>query len=309
MVQHKPKSLIIDLLSYSAMKRVMCCALLCIFLIATVSALNLTKTSVPGPQFTVAATQQIIVKPGVQLTFSPSATSTEIQIATVQINSNPSGAEIWGNNNYSGYNTPYFIQQMPPLYSFNLFLKYPGYEPYHVVIYAQPGEAVVISADLVPLPATTQPVVSPTSATQTDNIPTNAPVTTQQILGQPTSSGSAVSSSESTGSLSVTTTPSGAAVYVDNEMKGISPTMISGISPGTHALKISKVGFQDFSTTITIEAGKVREYSTGLTAVAISVTPTTATSVVTNVAKSPGFAEVTAIAAVFCLAVVRKRSR
>jgi hypothetical protein len=285
------------------MKRVLFCAFLCILLIGNVSALNLTKT-------VVAATQQIIVKPGVHFTFSPSATSTEIQIATVQINSNPSGAEIWGNNNYSGYNTPYFIQQMPPLYSFNLFLKYPGYEPYHVVIYAQPGEAVVISADLVPLSTTTpQTVVSETPATQSDSIPTTTPSTLQQVQVQPTSSGSAVSSSDSTGSLSVTTTPSGAEVSVDNEVKGISPTMISGISPGTHSLRISKVGFQDFSTTITIEAGKVREYSTGLTDAVSTATTTTATLAAISTAKSPGFAVIATITAVFCLTLVRKRSR
>jgi hypothetical protein len=268
------------------MKRVLFCAFLCILIIGNVSALNLTKT-------VVSAT----LKPGVQLTFSPSATSTEIQIATVQINSNPSGAEIWGNNNYSGYNTPYFIQQMPPLYSFNLFLKYPGYEPYHVLIYAQPGEAVVISADLVPLPTTTQPVVSQTTATQNDSIPTNTPATTQQVQAQPTSSGSAGTSSESTGSLSITTTPAGAEVSLDNEVKGISPAMISGLSAGNHALKITKEGYRDFSTTISIEAGKVREYSTGLTSA--STTP----------ANSLGFPVFAAIIALIGLVLVRKRSR
>jgi hypothetical protein len=278
------------------MKRVIFCAFLCILLIGTVSALNLTKT-------VVSATQQMVVKPGVHVTFQPSATSTEIQIATVQINSNPSGAEIWGNNNYSGYNTPYFIQQMPPLYSFNLFLKYPGYEPYHVVIYAQPGEAVVISADLVPLSTTTsQPVVSETPATQSDNIPTNAPVTTPQVQGQSTSSAT-------TGSLSVTTTPAGAVVSVDNEAKGISPTMISGLAPGTHALKISKAGYQDFSTTITIEAGKVREYSTGLTEGVSGTTTTTATSAANTPANSLGFPVFAAIIALIGLVIVRKRSR
>jgi hypothetical protein len=285
------------------MKRVIFCAFLCIFLIGTVSALNLTKT-------VVAATQQLVVKPGVQLTFSPSATPTGVPWATLQLNSNPPGAEIWGRYNFSGYYTPYYVPQMYPCFTLPLFLKYPGYEPYSVVIYAQPGEAVVISADLVPLSTTTpQTVVSQTPATQSDSIPTTTPSTLQQVQVQPTSSGSAVSSSDSTGSLSVTTTPSGAAVYVDNELKGISPTMISGISPGTHSLKISKAGYHDFSTTITIEAGKVREYSTGLTEAVSGATTTTVTSAATPTAKSPGFALVAAIAAVFCLALVRKRSR
>ncbi len=85
--------------------------------------------------------------------------------------------------------------------------------------------------------------------------------------------------------------------------------MISGISPGGHALKITKAGYQDFSTTITIEAGKVREYSTGLAEGVSGTTTIPATSASNAPAKSPGFVVVTAIAAVFCLALAWNRSR
>ena len=278
------------------MKRVLFCAFLCILIIGNVSALNLTKT-------VVAATQQLVVKPGVQLTFQPSVSPTTYSMASLQLNSNPPGAEIWYHNNNTGIYTPYFWPEVYPLLTYVFVLKNPGYEPYTVVVTPQSGEAVVISADLVPLSTTTpQTVVSQTPATQSDSIPTNTQATLQPVQAQSTSS-------DTTGSLSVTTTPAGAVVSVDNEAKGISPTMISGLSPGTHALKISKAGYEDFSTTITIEAGKVREYSTGLTEAVSGATTTTVTSAVTPTAKSPGFVFVAAIIALFGLTLVRKRSR
>jgi hypothetical protein len=285
------------------MKRVILCAILCIFLIATVSAVNLTPSKIPMATLKVAAapTLQYIVKPDIHVTFQPS-TSTTYSMASLQLNSNPPGAEIWYHNNNSGLYTPYFWPEIYPLITYVFVLKNPGYEPYTAVVTPQSGEAVVISATLVPLSTTTpQPVVSQTPATQIDSIPTNTPAT-QQVQGQPTSS-------ESTGSLSITTTPAGAVVSVDNEAKGISPTMISGLPPGTHALKITKAGYQDFSTTITIEAGKVREYSTGLTEAVSGATTTSATSAANTPANSLSFPVFAAIIALIGLVIVRKKSR
>ncbi len=77
--------------------------------------------------------------------------------------------------------------------------------------------------------------------------------------------------------------------------------MISGLTPGTHTIKISKTGYQDFSTTITIEAGKVREYSTGLTSASSTAATTPANSI--------GFPVFAAIIALIGLVIVRKKSR
>ena len=216
-------------------------------------------------------------------------------MASLEIKSNPSGAEIWLYGNKTAYYTPMFFPEIYPLITYVFLLKNPGYEPYMAVVTPQSGEAVVISATLVPLSTTTpQPVVSQTPATQIDSFPTSSQVTLLQGQVQSTSS-------ESTGSLSITSTPAGAEVSVDNEVKGISPAMISGLSPGTHALKITKAGYQDFSTTISIEAGKVREYSTGLT-------PASMTSATTP-ANSIGFPVFAAIIALIGLVIVRKKSR
>jgi hypothetical protein len=275
------------------MKRVLFCAFLCILIIGNVSALNLTKT-------VVAATQQIIVKPSVHVTFQPSATHTlDINEAIITFESTPPGAYIYLGGTPLDELTPFTYKVGVAPYTIPITISYPGYQDYHQNLSIMGRQTYTVSAVLIPI--TSIPTTQPTNPS-VDSIPANTPATLQQEQAQPTSSGS-------TGSLSVTTTPAGAAVSVDNEVKGISPTMISGISPGTHALKISKAGFQDFSTTITIEAGKMREYSTGLTEAVSGTTTSAATSAATTPANSLGFPVFAAIIALIGLVIVRKRSR
>jgi hypothetical protein len=281
------------------MKRVVCCALCMIFLIASVSA----DISIPPAGKTIPpTTQQIIVKPSILVSIKQSATPTQLQSGSLEVYSNPSEAEVViFDNQYKilgNYSTP-LLMPISPLGSFNIAITLPGYRPYIGMITIQNGQTTVVSETLVPLSsATTPPVVSPTPQSQTDSFPTNTPPITQQF--QPTSSGFAGTLPETTGSLSVTTTPAGADIAIDGEVKGITPAMISGLSPGTHTLTITKAGYRDFSTTISIETGRVREYSTGLS--------DAATPVGTPAAKSPGFAPGAVIAAIFCLALVRKGS-
>ena len=75
---------------------------------------------------------------------------------------------------------------------------------------------------------------------------------------------SAAQQAATTGSLSVTTTPPGALVYIDGQMKGISPATIPGLSPGPHTLRLILDGYQDFETTTEISAGSTSEFVTGL---------------------------------------------
>jgi hypothetical protein len=99
--------------------------------------------------------------------------------------------------------------------------------------------------------------------------------------------------SVTSGAISITTSPPGAEVWIDNEMKGASPAVISALSPGTHALALRKTGYQNISTTFIIESGQTREYSTGL----ISIT------------KSPGFSALVAVGGLFVLFMSRRLFR
>jgi hypothetical protein len=61
------------------------------------------------------------------------------------------------------------------------------------------------------------------------------------------------------GELQVSSSPSGAAVYVNGDYRGFTPSddlLDIELSPGSYPVLVKKPGYQDYSTTRTIEAGK-----------------------------------------------------
>lgn len=92
------------------------------------------------------------------------------------------------------------------------------------------------------------------------------------------------------GSLSVTTTPPGALVYVDGAMKGVSPTTVPMLTEGTHSIVLVMDGYEDLRTTITINSGTTSEYITGLS----------------KTTKAPGFGACITVLAVSVLFLFRK---
>jgi hypothetical protein len=59
-----------------------------------------------------------------------------------------------------------------------------------------------------------------------------------------------------TGSLSVTSNPKGADIYVDGRYQGSTPAVVSGLSPGSHTVRVQKVGYDEFISTVTIYSGQ-----------------------------------------------------
>lgn len=58
-----------------------------------------------------------------------------------------------------------------------------------------------------------------------------------------------------TGSLSVSSTPSGAAVYVDGNYRGVTSTSVGNLLPGQHTVRLVRSGYQDWTGTASIGAG------------------------------------------------------
>jgi hypothetical protein len=67
-----------------------------------------------------------------------------------------------------------------------------------------------------------------------------------------------------TGSLAVSSTPSGASITVDSVAKGTTPNTIPDLSAGTHTVKMTKSGYVDFSGTVTVIAGKTQPLNVNL---------------------------------------------
>jgi hypothetical protein len=107
------------------------------------------------------------------------------------------------------------------------------------------------------------------------------------------------------GSLSVSTDPNGATIYIDGVQLGISPATLPGLSAGTHTLLLKMDGYQDLSLPVVISAGTTHSYSSAMlkSGTAPGVTAGTTT---TRKSSAPGFVAAFAACIVGGLLLVRK---
>jgi len=64
-----------------------------------------------------------------------------------------------------------------------------------------------------------------------------------------------------TGTLQLTSSPSGAEVYLDNQFRGSTPSTISGVALGNHVLEYRYPGYESWSDTITVSSGTSQFYA------------------------------------------------
>jgi beta propeller repeat protein len=72
--------------------------------------------------------------------------------------------------------------------------------------------------------------------------------------------------STSTGSISVSSYPTGTSIYLDGEYKGEAPQLLNNIEQGSHSVALKLAGYKDWSQDISIDANKM-----------ISISPTLVT--------------------------------
>ncbi|WP_340818092.1 PEGA domain-containing protein [Methanolobus sp. WCC4] len=70
--------------------------------------------------------------------------------------------------------------------------------------------------------------------------------------------------SQKTGSVSISTTPSGTKVYIDDKYAGSSPLTVNGLLPGSHSISITMNDYRDVSDTFYINAGASTTYKKSL---------------------------------------------
>ncbi|MCK4347220.1 MAG: PEGA domain-containing protein, partial [Thermoplasmatales archaeon] len=63
------------------------------------------------------------------------------------------------------------------------------------------------------------------------------------------------------GSISVSSDPSGADIYLDGEYKGMTPKTISDIISGDHEIELKKSGYENWSDSVYVEAGETKNVS------------------------------------------------
>lgn len=191
---------------------------------------------------------------------------------TITVLSSPPGADIYIDNVYKGLSPATFTGV--PNGNHVVLMRLDGYPDL--------TKSVTVNGDNQTLSGTLgQQSGSPIAASSPGQTPpassgSPVPVTTSQSRGY--------------GSLSITTSPPGALVYVDGAMMGVAPTTIPMLTEGPHSITLVMDGYHDLKTTITINADTTSEYITGLS----------------KTTQTPGFAAGIAVISIGVLFLYRK---
>jgi hypothetical protein len=67
-----------------------------------------------------------------------------------------------------------------------------------------------------------------------------------------------------TGTMSVSSTPAGASVFVDNVLKGVTPLTLTDIPAGSHQIMLRLEGYKDYSSAVEVNAGATNTVTAAL---------------------------------------------
>lgn len=173
----------------------------------------------------------------IDYTFIPQASS----YGSMEVASVPYGAALFLDGNYMGQ-TPsgdYFdITSLVPG-THTVTLRMTDYQDYTQTVYVPGGSVQTINAQLVPVTPGPTP--------------------------------------DTTGQVTVVSTPPGAELYLDNVFKGITPLTLSDIPEGQHTVTAKLGGYADTTQTVSVTGGQTTPVALGLAGAA----PTTAKSPLT----------------------------
>ena len=225
------------------------------------------------------------------------------------ITSTPPYADVYFDNSFVGESPVVVTVSTTGTPTHNIRITLAGYEEW-VSTYngnPQPGQTITINAQLTPSAQTgnIQVVSSPSGAmvtldrSKTANTPYtfyNIPVGTHEITiymsgyqdfytdvnvnnGQTAYINAVLQPTVTTGTLSVSSSPSGAAVYVDGSYRGVTSTSVGNLVPGSHSVRLTKAGYQDWNGAVSISAGLTTYLNPTLT---VDQQPTYATVSITS---------------------------
>jgi hypothetical protein len=144
---------------------------------------------------------------------------------SISVTTSPSGAHIFLDGGYMGSSPKTLTQISPGNHLIELELA--GYQEWSGNVYVYSNQVTYVSRSLSPNP-------------------------------QPT-----------TGSIVICSTPPGAYVYLDGKYEGVAQpgcgTVINDVAPGTHTLKMTLTGYEDYVDTVQVNSGQTTHVSVTLT--------------------------------------------
>jgi hypothetical protein len=278
--------------------------------------ITVSTTGTPDHTITVSKsgyqtwTQFYSGNPSADQTISVFATlNPVVQTGNIYVNSNPSGASAILDNGYDQLTTPGTFNAVSTGWH-NVQVSKSGYRIYSIDIEVKPGATSNVMATLVPNTQYGSISVSSTPTGASLYVDTIYEGVTNQIVSSLATGTHTVTlkksgyqdysqtatvnnaqttylsitlsplSSPTTGDLDVSSTPYGASVYLNGAYKGETrssgPLYITGLSPGAYSTVLKKSGYNDYSTTANIVAGKTAQVAAVLQPA--SVKPTTASA-------------------------------
>ena len=186
---------------------------------------------------------------------------------SISVSSSPSGASIYLDGGYQG-TTPFTITNVAAG-SHTITLKLTDYQEWSQTINVVEGQAFSVSTTLTPMPGSILISSSPSGASiyLNGSYQGKTPFTITNVVaglhtialkltdyqdwsriinvaaGQTSSVSASLTSI--TVSISVSSIPSGADVYLDGNLKGTTPTTISDVPQGEHKIKLRKIDYYD----------------------------------------------------------------
>ncbi|KAF1078324.1 PEGA domain-containing protein [Methanogenium sp. MK-MG] len=241
-------------------------------------------------------TQQVYVYGGQTTTVSASLVPST-SYGTISVSSSPSGANVYLDGSFRGTTT----QTIGGLTARSYFVELtkPGYRDWTGSMRVYPGQVTSISPTLVPVQSPTTGAVSVTSNPSYAAVYLDGTYEGQTSPGRPlvisaVSAGShtvmvrlsgytdsvstiTVNSGQTTsvsaeltpsgtgyGSLSVTSSPTGADVYINNAKAGITPVTSNEVTPGSHTVTVRLAGYTEWSSVTEVKAGSTSYVSASL---------------------------------------------
>lgn len=206
-----------------------------------------------------AGSRRIVLLSLVLIMALPSLVSAQ-GVGTVVVQSNPNHAMVYIDGTFEGETSsaaPLEILAVPAG-KHTLSVRCEGYMDWQQTVTVEAGTSTSVMATLVRATATPTPTAAPT-----------------------------------TGTISISSSPIGGSVYVDNTYYGITPVSVR-VPPGSHTVIVRMEGYQDAATTTGVTSGQT-------STVMVSLTPVQAPS-------QPGFLAMTAmLAGVISLILHRRR--
>lgn len=220
-----------------------------------------------------------------------STAAAQVQRGAISVSSVPQGADIYLNDEDLGFQTNTVIENVFPGIHY-IRLELPGYRTWEKIFEVKEGETTFISHQMEPVVGDAFSVTTKPEGAQifidgnfygiSNTVFYELPAGQHRVLllldnysdyaatvtiseGMSQSLVHTFETIPTTGRITFVSVPSNAGIYLNGEYQGTTTKTLDGIEPGTYSVVITKSGYENWTGTVDVAAGKISEVSAELT--------------------------------------------